>query len=163
VTALQALEYKWVMPEREREIVASVEAARGSNRLPDLKNLHQWNKKYLILEELQIRIVNKFTKPKDINALDAANKLAVVEYVDHIFKFYKSIIEEEGRDYMGSQPGLNITMRSILIVDMVRGVTVYENPFYVSPNQIRALEKRNKAGNFAKKIKEERCLNSLTH
>ncbi|WZY72349.1 hypothetical protein YC2023_004589 [Brassica napus] len=100
---------------------------------------------------------------EDINALDAANKLAVVEYVDHIFKFYKSIIEEEGRDYMGSQPELNITMRSILIVDMVRGVTVYENPFYVSPNQIRALEKRNKAGNFAKKIKEERCLNSLTH
>ncbi|CAN7111141.1 unnamed protein product, partial [Brassica rapa subsp. narinosa] len=49
------------------------------------------------------------------------------------------------------------------LLDAVRGVTVYENPFYVSPNQIRALEKRNKAGNFAKKIKEERCLNSLTH
>ncbi|KAH0943656.1 hypothetical protein HID58_003293 [Brassica napus] len=33
------------------------------------------------------------------------------------------------------------------------GPTLYENPFYVSPNQIRALEKRNKAGKFAKKIK----------
>lgn len=33
------------------------------------------------------------------------------------------------------------------------GPTLYENPYYVSPNQIRALEKRNKAGKFAKKIK----------
>ncbi|AAF30341.1 unknown protein; 80333-82175 [Arabidopsis thaliana] len=33
------------------------------------------------------------------------------------------------------------------------GPTLYENPLYVSPNQIRALEKRNKAGKFAKKIK----------
>ncbi|KAG2293723.1 hypothetical protein Bca52824_040392 [Brassica carinata] len=37
----------------------------------------------------------------NIYALDAGNKLAVVEYADDIFKFYKSI-EEEGRDYMGS-------------------------------------------------------------
>ena len=37
----------------------------------------------------------------NIDALDAGNKLAVVEYADDIFKFYKSI-EEEGRDYMGS-------------------------------------------------------------
>ncbi|KAG2293722.1 hypothetical protein Bca52824_040391 [Brassica carinata] len=36
---------------------------------------------------------------------------------------------------------------------MVGGPTLGENPFYVSPNQIRALEKSNKAGNFAKKIK----------
>ncbi|XP_052178375.1 ribosome biogenesis protein BRX1 homolog 1-like isoform X1 [Diospyros lotus] len=33
------------------------------------------------------------------------------------------------------------------------GPTLYENPFYVSPNQIRALEKRQKAGKFAKKVK----------
>ncbi|CAH8352270.1 unnamed protein product [Eruca vesicaria subsp. sativa] len=52
----------------------------------------------------------------EIDALDAGNKLAAVEYVDDIFKFYKSI-EEEGRiiHYMGSQPELNIKMRSILI------------------------------------------------
>lgn len=37
----------------------------------------------------------------NIDALDAGNKLDVVEYADDIFKFYKSI-EEEGRDYMGS-------------------------------------------------------------
>ncbi|TKY69609.1 Ribosome biogenesis protein BRX1 [Spatholobus suberectus] len=33
------------------------------------------------------------------------------------------------------------------------GPTLYENPFYVAPNQIRALEKRKKAGKFAKKVK----------
>ncbi|KAL7143309.1 hypothetical protein ABFS83_08G183100 [Erythranthe nasuta] len=33
------------------------------------------------------------------------------------------------------------------------GPTLYENPFYVSPNQIRSLEKRKKAGKYAKKVK----------
>ncbi|GER56520.1 ribosome biogenesis protein BRX1-like protein [Striga asiatica] len=33
------------------------------------------------------------------------------------------------------------------------GPTLYENPFYVSPNQIRSLEKRQKAGKYAKKVK----------
>ncbi|KAL1361046.1 hypothetical protein HN51_006417 [Arachis hypogaea] len=33
------------------------------------------------------------------------------------------------------------------------GPTLYANPFYVSPNQVRALEKRKKSGKYAKKIK----------
>ncbi|KAJ8754921.1 hypothetical protein K2173_015433 [Erythroxylum novogranatense] len=33
------------------------------------------------------------------------------------------------------------------------GLTLYENPFYGSPNQIRSLEKKQKAGKFAKKVK----------
>ncbi|TYI85030.1 hypothetical protein E1A91_D05G409300v1 [Gossypium mustelinum] len=33
------------------------------------------------------------------------------------------------------------------------GPTLYENPFYVSPNQIRALEKKQKAGQYTKKVK----------
>ncbi|KAJ6770450.1 RIBOSOME BIOGENESIS PROTEIN BRIX [Salix purpurea] len=33
------------------------------------------------------------------------------------------------------------------------GPTLYENPFFISPNQIRALEKKKKAGKFAKKVK----------
>ncbi|KAJ4958849.1 hypothetical protein NE237_025960 [Protea cynaroides] len=33
------------------------------------------------------------------------------------------------------------------------GPTLYENPFYISPNQIRAMEKKKKAGKFAKKVK----------
>ncbi|XP_057957110.1 ribosome biogenesis protein BRX1 homolog 2-like isoform X2 [Malania oleifera] len=33
------------------------------------------------------------------------------------------------------------------------GPTLYENPFYISPNQIRALEKKQKGGKYAKKVK----------
>ncbi|XP_019149710.1 PREDICTED: ribosome biogenesis protein BRX1-like [Ipomoea nil] len=33
------------------------------------------------------------------------------------------------------------------------GPTLYENPFYVSPNQVRSLEKKQKAGKYAKKVK----------
>jgi ribosome biogenesis protein BRX1 len=33
------------------------------------------------------------------------------------------------------------------------GPTWYENPYYISPNQIRALEKRQKAGKYVKKVK----------
>ncbi|XP_073297170.1 ribosome biogenesis protein BRX1 homolog 2-like [Primulina huaijiensis] len=33
------------------------------------------------------------------------------------------------------------------------GPTLYENPFYVSPNQIRSLAKRQQAGKYAKKVK----------
>ncbi|KAJ6818501.1 ribosome biogenesis protein BRX1-like protein 1-like [Iris pallida] len=33
------------------------------------------------------------------------------------------------------------------------GPTLYENPFYISPNQIRSLEKKKKAGKYAKKVK----------
>ncbi|XP_060185441.1 ribosome biogenesis protein BRX1 homolog 1-like [Lycium barbarum] len=33
------------------------------------------------------------------------------------------------------------------------GPTLYENPFYVAPNQIRSLEKKQKAGKYAKKVK----------
>ncbi|KAL0359648.1 UNVERIFIED_CONTAM: G2/mitotic-specific cyclin-2 [Sesamum angustifolium] len=59
-------------------------------------------------------------KPKvqivDIDAADVNNDLAVVEYVDEIYKFYKSV-EDEGRvhDYMDSQTEINEKMRAILI------------------------------------------------
>ncbi|KAG6487124.1 ribosome biogenesis protein BRX1 homolog 1-like [Zingiber officinale] len=33
------------------------------------------------------------------------------------------------------------------------GPTLYENPYYVSPNQIRAMAKRKKAGKYTKKLK----------
>ncbi|KAL8493704.1 hypothetical protein ACS0TY_024766 [Phlomoides rotata] len=59
-------------------------------------------------------------KPKvqtvDIDAADANNNLAVVEYVGDIYKYYKSA-ENEGRthDYMESQPDINVKFRSVLI------------------------------------------------
>uniref|UniRef100_A0A5B7API6 Putative G2/mitotic-specific cyclin S13-7-like n=1 Tax=Davidia involucrata TaxID=16924 RepID=A0A5B7API6_DAVIN len=59
-------------------------------------------------------------KPKDlevnIDAADVDDELAVVEYVEDIYKFYK-LTEDENRvhDYMGSQPEINSKMRSILV------------------------------------------------
>lgn len=59
-------------------------------------------------------------KPKnqiaDIDAADVNNELAVVEYVEDIYTFYK-IAENESRihDYMDSQPEISEKMRAILI------------------------------------------------
>ncbi|KAJ0020728.1 hypothetical protein Pint_31519 [Pistacia integerrima] len=59
-------------------------------------------------------------KPKDlipdIDAADIDNELAVVEYVDDIYKYY-NLAEDEGRvhDYMDAQPEINEKMRSILV------------------------------------------------
>ncbi|KAL0337894.1 UNVERIFIED_CONTAM: G2/mitotic-specific cyclin-2 [Sesamum calycinum] len=52
----------------------------------------------------------------NIDAADADNDLAVVEYVEEMYKFYKSV-ENEGRAhaYMYSQPEINERMRAILI------------------------------------------------
>ncbi|KAA8544526.1 hypothetical protein F0562_022538 [Nyssa sinensis] len=52
----------------------------------------------------------------DIDAADVDNELAVVEYVEDIYKFYK-LTEDESRvdEYMGSQPDINSKMRSILV------------------------------------------------
>ncbi|XVF47207.1 hypothetical protein PTKIN_Ptkin03bG0090600 [Pterospermum kingtungense] len=59
-------------------------------------------------------------KPKhlieDIDGADVGNELAVTEYVDDIYKFYK-LTEVDGRvyDYMDLQPDINAKMRSILV------------------------------------------------
>ncbi|KAJ4724188.1 Cyclin [Melia azedarach] len=59
-------------------------------------------------------------KPKDlmvnIDAADVNDELAVVEYVDDMYKFYK-LTEDESRvqDYMVSQPNINAKMRTILV------------------------------------------------
>ncbi|KAL1559188.1 G2/mitotic-specific cyclin-2 [Salvia divinorum] len=52
----------------------------------------------------------------DIDAADANNHLAVVEYIDEIYQFYKSA-EHEGMvgDYMDSQPEINAKMRTIMV------------------------------------------------
>ncbi|KAF2289230.1 hypothetical protein GH714_030918 [Hevea brasiliensis] len=52
----------------------------------------------------------------DIDAADANNDLAGVEYVEDIYKFYK-LVENESRphNYMDSQPEINEKMRAILI------------------------------------------------
>ncbi|XP_076958189.1 G2/mitotic-specific cyclin S13-7-like [Bidens hawaiensis] len=60
-------------------------------------------------------------KPKaknivDIDAEDVNNELAVVEYVEDIYKFYKSVEDEtKVHDYIHSQPEINDKMRAILV------------------------------------------------
>ncbi|KAJ8751509.1 hypothetical protein K2173_016737 [Erythroxylum novogranatense] len=56
----------------------------------------------------------------NIDAEDADNDLAVVEYVDDIYKFYK-LTEVDGRlhDYMQLQPEINAKMRAILVVWLI--------------------------------------------
>ncbi|XP_022730790.1 G2/mitotic-specific cyclin S13-7-like isoform X2 [Durio zibethinus] len=53
---------------------------------------------------------------EDVDGADADNELAVTEYVDDIYKFYK-LTEDDGRvrDYMDLQPDINAKMRSILV------------------------------------------------
>lgn len=59
-------------------------------------------------------------KPKDpavnIDESDVDNELAVVEYVEDMYKFYK-LTEDKGRihNYMDSQPDINSKMRAILV------------------------------------------------
>ncbi|XP_048137660.1 G2/mitotic-specific cyclin S13-7-like isoform X1 [Rhodamnia argentea] len=59
-------------------------------------------------------------KPKeqivDIDAGDANNELAEVEYIEDIYSFYKEAENESlPRDYMPSQPEINEKMRAILV------------------------------------------------
>ncbi|XXG50629.1 hypothetical protein AAC387_Pa02g4600 [Persea americana] len=53
---------------------------------------------------------------EDIDAPDSENQLAVVDYVEDIYKFYR-LMEASSRvhDYMGSQIEINDRMRSILV------------------------------------------------
>ncbi|KAF4356293.1 G2/mitotic-specific cyclin S13-7-like [Cannabis sativa] len=59
-------------------------------------------------------------KPKgeivNIDAKDGDNELAVVEYIDELYNYYKQSEDEtKVNDYMGLQPDINAKMRSILI------------------------------------------------
>ncbi|KAK7274731.1 hypothetical protein RIF29_15828 [Crotalaria pallida] len=59
-------------------------------------------------------------KPKeqiiDIDAADAGNELASVEYIEDMYKFFK-LVENESHphDYMDSQPEINERMRAMLV------------------------------------------------
>ncbi|XP_010417821.1 PREDICTED: cyclin-B1-4-like [Camelina sativa] len=76
----------------------------------------------------------------DIDAVDADNELAAVEYVDDIFKYYKTVEEEGGiKDYIGSQPEINEKMRSILIdwlVDVHRKFELMPETLYLTINLV---------------------------
>ncbi|XVF19428.1 hypothetical protein REPUB_Repub11eG0109900 [Reevesia pubescens] len=81
-------------------------------------------------------------KPKDsiedIDGADVANELAVAEYVDDIYKFYK-LTEDRGRvrDYMDLQPNINAKMRSILVdwlIEVHRKFDLMPETLYLTMN-----------------------------
>ncbi|OMO90080.1 hypothetical protein COLO4_19402 [Corchorus olitorius] len=83
-------------------------------------------------------------KPKedivDIDAADANNDLAGVEYVEDIYKFYKSV-ENESRpnDYMHLQTDINEKMRAILIdwlIDVHQKFELSPESLYLTINLI---------------------------
>lgn len=74
----------------------------------------------------------------NIDEADANNELAVVEYIDDMYKFYK-LAEDESRvsDYMGAQPDLNAKMRSILIdwlIEVHRKFELMPETLYLTVN-----------------------------
>ncbi|XP_065852299.1 G2/mitotic-specific cyclin S13-7-like [Euphorbia lathyris] len=84
------------------------------------------------------------SKPKedivDIDAADANNDLAGIEYVEDIYRFYKAV-ENESRphNYMESQPEINERMRAILIdwlVDVHQRFELSPETFYLTINII---------------------------
>uniref|UniRef100_A0A2N9F4D0 B-like cyclin n=1 Tax=Fagus sylvatica TaxID=28930 RepID=A0A2N9F4D0_FAGSY len=83
-------------------------------------------------------------KPKeqtiDIDAADAENELAAVEYIEDIYKFYK-LVENESRphDYIDSQPEINESMRAILVdwmIDVHRKFELSPETLYLTINII---------------------------
>lgn len=76
-------------------------------------------------------------KPKaqivDIDAADATNELAAVEYVEDMYKFYKEAESESHvYDYMDTQPEINQKMRAILVDWLVE----VHNKFELSPETL---------------------------
>ncbi|XP_031400960.1 G2/mitotic-specific cyclin S13-7 [Punica granatum] len=74
----------------------------------------------------------------DIDEGDADNELAVVEYIEDLYKFYKET-EDEGRvhDYMDLQPEVNAKMRMILLdwlVEVHRKFELMPETLYLTIN-----------------------------
>ncbi|CAK9181123.1 unnamed protein product [Ilex paraguariensis] len=84
-------------------------------------------------------------KPKEdptvnIDAADVDDELAVAEYVEDIYKYYK-LTEDEGRvhDYLDSQPDINSKMRTILVdwlIEVHRKFELVPESLYLTLNVV---------------------------
>lgn len=136
---------------------------KGSRPLLTFSSNFEKDAHWKLLKELLLQI---FETPK--------NHRKAKPFHDHVFVF--SIVDDHiwFRNYQISVPhnesdklprggldkmtlievGPRFCMNPIKIfAGSFGGPTLYENPFYVSPNQIRALQKKKKSGKFAKKVK----------
>ncbi|KAI5576634.1 hypothetical protein BDE02_09G057600 [Populus trichocarpa] len=81
-------------------------------------------------------------KPEDtlveIDAADVNNELAVVEYVDDMYEFYKlTEVDSRVHDYLQFQPDINAKMRSILVdwlIDVHRKFLLMPETLYLTIN-----------------------------
>ncbi|CAI8603023.1 unnamed protein product [Vicia faba] len=120
---------------------------KGSRPLLTFSSNFEKDAHWKLLKEMLLQI---FETPKDHRKAKP--------FHDHVFVF--SIVDDHiwFRNYQISVPhnesdklprgGLD----KMTLIEFWRS-TLYVNPFYVSPNQIRALQKKKKAGTFAKKVK----------
>ncbi|XP_050247464.1 ribosome biogenesis protein BRX1 homolog 1 [Quercus robur] len=130
---------------------------KGSRPILTFSNNFDKDAHWKLLKEMIIQI---FGTPKEHRKSKP--------YHDHVFVF--SIVDDHiwFRNYQISDKGPREDREKMTLIEVgprfclnpikifggsFGGPTLYENPFFVSPNQIRALEKRKKAGKFAKKVK----------
>ncbi|XP_007015340.2 PREDICTED: G2/mitotic-specific cyclin S13-7 [Theobroma cacao] len=75
---------------------------------------------------------------EDIDGADVGNELAVAEYVDDIYKFYKLTENDcQVHDYMDLQPDINAKMRSILVdwlIEVHRKFDLMPETLYLTMN-----------------------------
>ncbi|KAL8092587.1 hypothetical protein AgCh_034737 [Apium graveolens] len=83
-------------------------------------------------------------KPKvqivDIDAADANNELAAVEYMEDMYKFYK-LVENETKvfDYIQSHPEINKKMKTILVgwlIEIHKKIDLMQETIYLTINII---------------------------
>ncbi|GMI97372.1 Cyclin B1;4 [Hibiscus trionum] len=132
-------------PKPEDEIViSSDEKTEKSKHLSNRQGSSRKQVKTLtsILSARSKAVCGLINRPnvsiEDIDGADAGNELAVTEYVDDIYQFYK-LTEDEGRvrDYMDLQPELNAKMRSILVdwlIEVHRKFELMPETLYLTMN-----------------------------
>ncbi|PQP93049.1 hypothetical protein Pyn_14330 [Prunus yedoensis var. nudiflora] len=104
---------KAVAAVKEKNAVSGRKSREGASR----KNARAFTSILSARSKAACGLTSKPKDPKvDIDAADADNELAVVEYLDEIYQFYK-LTEDENRvhEYMALQPEINPKMRSILV------------------------------------------------
>ncbi|KAL8092589.1 hypothetical protein AgCh_034739 [Apium graveolens] len=97
----------------------------------------------LLVNEDTIDFHNPLTKkPKvqivDIDAADANNELATVEYMEDMYKFYK-LVENKVFDYIHSHPEINKKMRVILVdwlIEIHKKIDLMPETIYLTINII---------------------------
>ncbi|GAA0168266.1 kinase activator [Lithospermum erythrorhizon] len=122
-----------ISPDSE-ELEAEKKEAANKKRASDISARKQAPTLTATLTARSKAVCGLSKKPKeeivDIDAADVDNELAVVEYIEDMYKFYK-LAESETRfhAYMDSQPEINGRMRAILIDWLVE----VHNKFELSP------------------------------